>query len=57
MENFTNNLAMGEYGAFVWSSFAVATLVIVAMLIISLRSLKKAQKTLHNLQGKNSHEA
>ncbi|MEQ1789698.1 MAG: heme exporter protein CcmD [Rickettsiales bacterium] len=51
MENLTEALGMGGYGVYVWPSFIVAAVVIFAMLMISLRSLRKAQKTLKDLQN------
>lgn len=50
MENLIEVLGMGEYGIYVWPSFIVAFVVITAMLLVSLRSLSKAQKTLENLK-------
>ena len=51
MKNLTEALAMGEYGVYVWPSFAVAALVILAMLVFTLRSLRQTQKTLRHLQN------
>ncbi len=51
MEKLTEALAMGEYGVYVWPSFAVAALVIMAMLVLTLRSLGKTQKILSDLQN------
>lgn len=50
MKNITELLGMGEYGVYVWSSFIVATVVILAMLIFTLRSLLQAKKTLKLLK-------
>lgn len=54
MEKLTEVLAplvdMGGYGAYIWPSFATAALVLAAMLIISLRSLARAQRSLARLQ-------
>lgn len=41
---------MGGYAAYVWPSFAVAAAVLAAMAIGALRSLRKAQHTLNELQ-------
>ena len=50
MENLTEALAMGGYGIYVWPSFIVAAIIISGMLACSLRSLRRAQKTLKNLK-------
>lgn len=49
MENVTKTLGMGQYGIYVWPSFIVAAIIIAIMLIITLHSLRQAQKTLKNL--------
>lgn len=41
---------------YVWSSFTVAFVIISAMLVFSLRSLRQAQKTLQNLQNLKKDE-
>lgn len=54
MEKLTEVLArafeMGGYAIYVWPSFIIAAAVILAMVITSARSLRKAQKTLADLQ-------
>lgn len=50
MENITEALAMGQYGIYVWPSFIIAAFIIIIMLVLSLRSLKHAQKILCGLQ-------
>jgi heme exporter protein CcmD len=50
MENITEALAMGQYGMYVWPAFIIAAFIIIIMLILSLRSLRRAQKTLSELQ-------
>lgn len=50
MEKLTELLAMGGYAAFVWPSFLTAASVMLGAFILSLRSLKKAQRTLARLQ-------
>lgn len=40
---------MGGYGAYVWPSFAIAALVIMAMIAASLRGLRRAKRTLLQL--------
>lgn len=50
MEILAAKLAMGGYAAYVWPSFILTALVMSAMVIVSLRSLRRAQKTLLELQ-------
>ena len=50
MTELTKALEMGEYGIYVWPSFAVAAFVILIMLVVTLRSLHHTQKTLNDLQ-------
>lgn len=50
MENITEALSMGGYGFYVWGSFATAAVIIMAMLVVTLRSLKTTQRKLKNLQ-------
>ncbi len=49
MKNITESLGMGEYGIYVWPSFIIAAVIILVMLVITLRSLRRAQKILSNL--------
>ncbi len=44
---------MGEYGQFVWPSFLTAAIVMGALVFLSLRSLRRAKKTLIGLQEPN----
>ncbi len=41
---------MGEYGIYVWPSFAIAAIIIISMILIALASLKRAQHTLKKLK-------
>lgn len=50
MENITEALSMGGYGFYVWGSYTAAAIIIIAMLVTTMRSLKDAQKKLKNLQ-------
>ena len=43
-------LEMGDYGVYVWPSFAVAAFIISIMLVVTLRSLRQTQKILNDLQ-------
>lgn len=51
MQEIISALGMGEYGIYVWPSFAVAALIITIMLVMSLASLRRTQKTLRELQN------
>ena len=42
--------AMGGHAAFIWSSYAIATLVMVGMLVFSLRSLRRQQQAVRLLE-------
>ena len=54
MQPFTEMLAqklqMGGYAMYVWPSFILAGIMMSTMVIASLRSLRKAQRTLAELQ-------
>lgn len=41
---------MGGYGTFVWPAFMAAALIIGAMTLFSLRSLRQARRALSRLQ-------
>jgi heme exporter protein D len=43
-------LDMGGYAAYVWPSFIIAFVVLAVMVIASVRSLRKAERTLAELQ-------
>lgn len=47
---------MGGYAAYVWPSYAIAFLVLLAMVTGSLRALRKAQRILSELQHIPSDE-
>lgn len=51
MEAIGEFLAMDGHAAFIWPSFAVAALVLAAMLIVSLRGLRARQADLEALQA------
>ena len=42
--------AMGGHAAFIWSSYAIATVVMVGMLVFSLRSLRRQQQAVRLLE-------
>ncbi len=50
MEKITEFLAMGGYGIYVWPSYIIAAAVIVIMAVVTVRSLRQAQKTLSSLK-------
>ncbi|MEZ5690933.1 MAG: heme exporter protein CcmD [Rickettsiales bacterium] len=51
MENLLKALEMGEYGGYIWSSYLVAAVIILFIFVVTLRSLRKSQKTLDDLQN------
>jgi heme exporter protein D len=55
MEKLTEIFAMGGYGAYVWPSFIVAALAMAAMVIASLKSLKRARQALAEVQNAASN--
>ncbi len=50
MMELSKALEMGDYGVYVWPSFAVAAFIISIMLVVTLRSLRQTQKILNDLQ-------
>ena len=57
MEKLTEVLAMGGYAMYVWPSFIIAALIMAGMVATSLRGLRRAQKTLAQLQVTPANEA
>jgi heme exporter protein D len=51
MQALASYFAMGGYAAFIWPAYAVAGLVMVAMLADTLRTLKMRERQLRSLQG------
>jgi heme exporter protein CcmD len=51
MEKLTEVLAIGEYTAYIWPSFIIAGTVMAIMTFSSVRSLRKAQKMLAELNA------
>ena len=49
MDSITQFLHMGGYAIFVWPSFAVAAIVLSALLVWSLRDLRKERQLLESL--------
>ena len=44
---------MGGYAAYVWPAFGVGAVVLIALLAISLRSLKSREKALRQLEAES----
>jgi heme exporter protein D len=55
-EVLAQQLSMGGYAAYVWPSFAIATLVLAGMVVASVRELRKAQRALNDLKSLQSNE-
>ncbi|MGE4219493.1 MAG: heme exporter protein CcmD [Alphaproteobacteria bacterium] len=51
MADLSGFLAMGGYAAFVWPAYGIATLVLVGMLAVSLRSLRRRERMLDALRA------
>lgn len=51
-----NFLAMGGYAAYVWPAFGITAVVLVALALASLRSLRTREQMLEGLQ-RNSNAA
>ena len=56
MSDIAEYVAMGGYGAYIWSSFAVTLAVLVLVWIASVRQLKRNERALaemeKNLEGR-----
>ncbi len=50
MERVSDFLAMDGYGGYVWPAYAVATIVLIALLTVSLRFLRQRQADLAALE-------
>ena len=50
MEKLTEVLAMGGYAPYVWPSFILAAVLMIGMVVTSMCSLRRAQRTLVELQ-------
>ena len=51
MENLEIYLSMGGYGAFIWTSYFIVTVVLMGLLFHSRRCLKKNEKLLRQLRS------
>jgi len=50
-------LDMGGYAAFVWSSYAVATIVLCGLLVLSLKSMREREALVETLRKQRSRSA
>lgn len=55
MQKLTEVLTMGGYAAYIWPAFLTAALIMGALALSSVRSFRRARKTLVALQ--ETHEA
>ena len=51
METISAYLDMGGHGGFIWPAYAIVTVVMVGLMIVSRRSLKAAEETLKKLEN------
>jgi heme exporter protein D len=47
--------SMGGYAAYVWPAYGIAAVILVAMLIVSLRGLRRHEALLKTLQTSRPH--
>ena len=50
MDRLSDFLAMGGYGAYVWAAYLIAAVVMLALLVGSLRSLRAQESRLEALR-------
>jgi heme exporter protein D len=50
MDRLSDFLAMGGYGAYVWAAYLIAAVVMLALLVGSLRSLRTQESRLEALR-------
>ena len=51
VDAITQYLNMGGHGGFIWPAYAIVTVVMAGLMVISRRSLKAAEDELKNLSG------
>ena len=51
MDAIREYLSMGGYAAFVWPAFGVTAIVMVALLVASIRGLRKERRTLELMES------
>lgn len=44
-------LAMGGYAAFIWPAYGVATVVLVALLVFSIRTMRQREALVYSLRA------
>jgi len=57
MERIEAYFAMGGYGAYVWPAFLIAAVVMVGQVIASLRSLRRREAALAELEAGKKRRA
>lgn len=57
MDSISQFFHMNGYAYYIWPSFGIAAVVMIFMVFISVRSLKRAQKNLMNIQGSSIPQA
>jgi heme exporter protein D len=50
MDGFAKFIAMGGYGGYVWSAYLIAVVILAALLVVSLRSVRKQEGRLAALR-------
>ncbi len=56
MSSISEFFAMGGYAGFVWPAFAVTTVVMVALVVLSRRALRANEAMLESLQAQRRRE-
>jgi heme exporter protein D len=51
LKNLESYLAMGGHGAFIWSAYAVAAVVLIGLLLVSWRAARVREAELATLQA------
>lgn len=51
MADLTAFFAMGGHGGYVWPAYGLAVLVLVALLVASIRALRKQERDLETIQS------
>lgn len=49
-------LAMGGYGVYIWPSYAMSAIVLIAATIVSLKSHRSAKKAVRQLEEESERE-
>jgi heme exporter protein D len=50
-EQVTEFLAMGGHGAFIWPAYGIATFVLLAVLVVSIRHMREQEHLLQHLRA------